>query len=94
MGRPKAGELILVKVRAERGPFSDECLITFESLDGPISGFINSDEVVQRGSDTFIRARVLAVRDNGISVKLHGSFFTTTGLAHIDKDTPYLPVAA
>jgi hypothetical protein len=91
---PTAGDLILVQVRAERGPFSDESLVTFDSLNGTISGFINSDQVELRGKKAFIRARVVSVAKDAITVRLHGSFFTTTGLARIDKDTPYLPIAA
>ena len=90
---PSVGDIILVPVKAEQGPFSDECLISFDSLDGPISGFINSGEVERRGGKTFIRARVLKVGANSIAVRLHGSFFTTTGLAHIGRDTPFLRAA-
>jgi hypothetical protein len=90
---PSAGDTILVPVKCERGPFSDERLISFDSLDGPISGFINSDQVEHRGGKAFIRARVLAVARDSISLRLHGSFFTTTGLAHIDRDTPFLHAA-
>lgn len=90
---PTVGEIILVPVSAERGPFSEECLISFNSIDGPISGFIRADQIVRRDSRSFIRARVLEVAKDSISVQLHGSFFTTTGLAHIRKDTPYLQAA-
>jgi hypothetical protein len=90
---PKVGEAILVPVKAENGPFSEECLISFNSIDGPISGFIRSDQVAQRDGKAFIRALVLKVESRAITVRLHGSFFTTTGLAHIDRNTPYLQAA-
>lgn len=90
---PKVGEIILVPVRAEKGPFSEECLISFDSIDGPISGFIRSDQVEKKDGRSFIQARVLKVEPKAITVQLHGSFFTTTGLAHIDRDTPYLRAA-
>ena len=88
-----AGDVILVPVKAESGPFSEEYLISFNSLDGPISGFIRADQVVTRKGKTLIHARVLKVTKESITVQLHGSFFTTTGLAHIDRDTPYLEAA-
>jgi hypothetical protein len=91
---PKIGEAIFIPVRSERGPFSGECLISFDSLDGPISGFIRADQVEVRNDQSFIRALVLRVAKDAIAVRLHGSFFTTTGLANIDKDTPYLRAAA
>lgn len=90
---PKVGETIFVPVRAENGPFSEESLISFDSIDGPISGFIRSDQVAKKEGRTFIGARVLKVESKAITVRLHGSFFTTTGLAHIDRDTPYLRAA-
>jgi hypothetical protein len=88
-----AGDLILVPVKVDSGPFSVECLISFNSLDGPISGFIRADQIVRRRERTFIRARVLKLTKDSITVQLHGSFFTTTGLAHIRRDTPYLEAA-
>lgn len=90
---PVVGQFILVPVTAQRGPFSEECLISFSSIDGPISGFIRADQVVHRIGRSFIRAKVLEVQSDSITVQLHGSFFTTTGLAHIRKDTPYLQAA-
>lgn len=89
----RVGDIILVPVKAESGPFAEECLISFNSLDGPISGFIRADQVVKRSEKAHIRARVLKVTRESISVQLHGSFFTTTGLAHIGRDTPYLEAA-
>jgi hypothetical protein len=90
---PAVGDIILVPVKAESGPFSEERLISFNSIDGPISGFIRADQIVKRRGKSFIRARVLRVAKDSITVQLHGSFFTTTGLAHIRKDTPYLEAA-
>jgi hypothetical protein len=87
------GDVILVPVKAESGPFSVECLVSFNSLDGPISGFIRADQVVKRRDKAFIRAQVLKTTSDSITVQLHGSFFTTTGLANIHRDTPYLEAA-
>jgi len=87
------GEVILIPVNAGSGPFSGERLITFDTLDGPISGFIRANQVEVRNGRSFIGALVLDVTSEYISVRLHGSFFTTTGLAHIDKLTPFLRAA-
>jgi len=88
-----AGDMILIPVKAERGPFSEECLISFNSLDGPISGFIRANQVVERDGQNLITARVLKVAADSITVQLHGSFFTTTGVAHIHTNAPYLQAA-
>lgn len=93
MRTPRRGDTILVPVKTGSGPFSGERLITFETLDGPISGFIQSDQVVTREGKSLIRALVLEVAVDRITVRLHGSFFTTTGLAHIDRHTHYLQAA-
>jgi len=85
-----AGEMILIPVNTGSGAFSGERLITFDTLHGPISGFIRADQVEVRNGGSFIKALVLEVTPDHISVRLHGSFFTTTGLAHIDRHTPFL----
>jgi hypothetical protein len=93
MATYKVGEMILIPVSAGNGAFSGERLIAFDTLDGPISGFIGSDQVVTRNGKTLIRAEILGVAPSHITVRLHGSFFTTTGLAHIDRHTSYLRAA-
>ena len=89
----KSGDRILVPVKADQGAFPGECLITFDTLDGPISGFIERDQVRTQNDRTFVPAQVLEVDDNQITVRLHGSFFTTSGLAHIGRDAPFLKAA-
>jgi hypothetical protein len=93
MSTPSIGEFILIPVSVGAGPFRGERLITFDSRDGPISGFIRADQVETRNYKNFIRALVLGVAKDYITVQLHGSFFTTTGLAHIDRHTPFLRAA-
>ena len=88
-----AGDAILVPVRADPGAFTGEYLITVETRDGPTSGFIDAEQVVHRNGRTFVRVQVLDVGNDWITVRLHGSFFTTSGLAHIGKDAPYLRAA-
>lgn len=90
---PAVGETIFLQVTADSGAFAGERLITFDAQDGPISGFIRADQVRVRNGKNFIEAKVLKVSKDCIAIKLHGSFFTTTGLAHIDKDTPFLTAA-
>jgi hypothetical protein len=93
MPKVEVGETILLPVESSTGAFAGECFITFDTLDGPVSGFIRADQVRERNKKHFLEAEVIAVASNCLTVRLHGSFFTTTGLAHIDKGAPYLLAA-
>lgn len=83
------GDTLFIPVEVTAGPFPRECLVTFETLEGPVSGFINEGQVIQRGGIKLIEAKVLDVESDRISVRLHGSFFTTTGLAHISHEASF-----
>lgn len=79
----KPGDKVLIPVSVQPGPFDRERLVSFEGVDGPVSGFVPADQIVEKGTDKFIEAEVVSSTNVAISVRLRGSFFTTTGLAHI-----------
>lgn len=83
------GETLYIPVEVTDGPFPRECLVTFETMEGPVSGFINEGQVIRRDGVSLIEAKVLDVESDRISVRLHGSFFTTTGLAHISHGASF-----
>ena len=83
------GEVLFIPVEVGDGAFAGERIITFDTLEGPVSGFINDSQVIKRDGADFIEANVLEVAPDRIQVRLHGSFFTTTGLAHISPETAY-----
>lgn len=88
------GQTIHVPVSVEQGAFPKESVITIETQDGPISGFIRSDEVERIGEgNASIAGVVLDVSESAITVKLPGSFFTTTGLAYISPQSEFLRAA-
>ena len=87
------GEKILVPISVERGAFPTESLITFEAKDGPVSGFIRADLIRNRNGRTFIEATVIEASEDAITVRLPGSFFTTTGLAYISPGSEFLRAA-
>lgn len=89
----EAGDSIFLPVRADPGAFTGEYLVTLETRDGPTSGFMEAEQVVEKGGRSFVRAQVLDVGRDWITVRLHGSFFTTSGLAHIGRDAPFLRAA-
>ena len=88
------GERILVPVSVDGGAFPSESLITIETKDGPVSGFIRRDQIQKRKGSAFIEATVLDVSEDAITVRLHGSFFTTTGLAYISPRSEFLRAAS
>ncbi len=83
MKTKKPGETIFIPVSVKPGAFSKECLVTFESTDGPVSGFVSADHVLEKDGHKVIEAKVVSSDKGSVSVYLRGSFFTTTGLAHI-----------
>lgn len=87
------GEQILVPVSVGNGAFPTECLITFDTKDGPVSGFIKSERIQRRNGGTFVTATVLDISADSITVRLPGSFFTTTGLAYISPESGFLRAA-
>lgn len=89
MKKVSKGDFLYIPVEVGGGAFLGECVISFETLEGPVSGFINKNEVINRGDINFIPAVVLDVESDRIQVRLQGSFFTTTGLAHISSEANY-----
>ena len=79
------GDVIGVQCIVQPGPFSDERLITFDTTNGPISGFVEEAELRQMGKKWLVRAVIMAVHDDFLEVVVKGSFFTTNGLANVQK---------
>lgn len=80
---PAPGERVLVPTQVEAGAFPNEKLVTVETQEGPISGFARADLIVQRPSGHYLMAEVKTISESSATVKIIGSFFTTTGLANI-----------
>ena len=87
MAKPARGDKVLVPTEAKSGAFPGEKLVTVSTEAGPVSGFAKSNDVVDRGDGTFLRAEVINVSSTTLTVKLRGSFFTTTGRADIPAST-------
>jgi hypothetical protein len=78
---PAPGERVLVPTQVEAGAFPNEKLVTVETQEGPISGFARADLIVQQPTGQYLVAEVKAITEGSVTVKIFGSFFTTTGLA-------------
>ncbi len=80
------GTRIRIRCKVSPGPFSDEPVVTLNTVDGPISGFIASEDLIQSHGNTFVRGVVQAVNGDVVKVWVRGSFFTTNGLAAMRRD--------
>jgi hypothetical protein len=80
-----AGDFIGVQCDVQPGPFSGERLVTIETIDGEISGFVRETELRQLGDKWQVRGKVRHVHPDSIEVWIYGSFFTTNGLASVPR---------
>jgi hypothetical protein len=86
MEQIRPGMRIQIPCEVKPGPFSGERLITFDTLDGPISGFVKEDAIKSTKSAWFIEGTVQSVEEDHLVVKVKGSFFTTNGIANVSKE--------
>ncbi len=85
MSEMKVGDVIGIQCDVRPGPFSDERMITFDTVDGPISGFVRETDLKQKNSQWYIRAIIQDIQDDVLHVRVKGSFFTTNGLASVPR---------
>lgn len=87
MSQFSVGQQVKIRCDVQRGAFPTELLVTFETVEGPISGFVRSEDVQRVGGhEGLISATITVVSSDTIAVILKGSFFTTTGLAYLKRD--------
>ena len=82
---PRPGETVLVPTSVKAGAFPGEKLVSIDTEGGVVSGFAKADSIVQRDNSQYLLAEVKNVTAKVLTVKLAGSFFTTTGLADISS---------
>lgn len=80
------GTRIPVHCSVSQGAFLDEYLITIDTTEGSISGFIDSREVFTDEDGHYVNGIVQEIKGDKIVIMLPGSFFTTTGIAHFSRD--------
>ena len=80
------GSSIAIPCKVNPGPFDDEVLVEFDTLDGTVSGFARTENIREMEGQSFIRGTVLEVSDGVITAMVEGSFFTTNGLANFTPD--------
>lgn len=87
MGSFQAGQHIAIPCEIQPGPFPDERLISVQTESGPVSGFVNAEDLlnVEDGKGR-IRGVVREATEQTLTVWISGSFFTTNGLAYLSRD--------
>ncbi len=85
MGTIHVGEKIEIPCEVKPGPFSDEKFISFETLDGVVSGFVGGNALQQRDSGFSISGIVKEVMPDRIIVMVQGDFFQTNGIAALSR---------
>ncbi len=86
MAALKPGDAIAVPCEFDLGPFSDEKLVTVNTVDGPISGFVQTYDLKETGGKWFVRGYVVKVHKDSFEVRIRGSFFNTNGIASISRE--------
>lgn len=87
MARFTPNQSVLIRCEIQAGPFPTEYLVTFQTADGPVSGFVRSDSVQKRDEgEGYVNAVVKEVSAETVTVVVDGSFFTTNGLAYLNRD--------
>jgi hypothetical protein len=80
----QVGQQVWIRCKVQPGPFSEEPLITIESIEGPVSGFVTSDELNTERSA--VRGVVRRIEIGHIEAWIRGSFFTTNGLTNVRNE--------
>jgi hypothetical protein len=81
------GQVVQILCEVRPGPFPGEHLVTFESADGPISGFVRDDDFRAAGEQRgYVLATVTDVSEHTLTAMVRGSFFSTNGLASFQRE--------
>ena len=78
------GQPVWVQCKVQPGPFSEESLVTIQSIEGTVTGFVKSDEL--SNDRPAVRGVVRRVEKNHVEVWIKGSFFTTNGLTNVPTE--------
>lgn len=82
----KAGDFVGIRCEVQPGPFDGERLVTVQTIEGPITGFVRETELRESAGRWEVRAKVQETNSIVIKVLIDGSFFTTNGIASISRD--------
>lgn len=81
----KIGQQVWIRCTVQPGPFSEEPLVSIETVGGPVTGFVRTEEL-KSDDHEFVRGVVRDIADDHVEVWIKGSFFTTNGLANVPRE--------
>lgn len=79
------GDLVGIPCAMQPGPFPDEFLVEIKTIHGPLSGFVDEEDLLELDHHPYLRGIVQAVDDDIITVLIRGSYFRTTGIAEFQR---------
>jgi hypothetical protein len=82
------GDSVGIPCTVQQGPFPDEKLVTVETVEGVISGFVKLENLDVKDDEEhgLVRGTVVTINGDRATVKISGSFFTTAaGLAFVSR---------
>lgn len=68
------GERVSIPCSLKPGPIKGEYLITVQSVDGPVSGFVKKQFIVKFGPNAFVVGIIEGIQPETILVDIPGSF--------------------
>lgn len=87
MTKFRVGDSVQIPCDVRPGAMPTEYLVTFDTADGRLSGFVRRDQLIRvSGSNGFIPAKIIATKGDVITAQVSGSFFRTTGLVNFKRD--------
>lgn len=87
MANLEPGENVGIPCQVSNGAFPGEYLVSFDSINGPVSGFVGADALESHADgETYLIATVVQADQDTVTVWIKGSFFTTTGLAYFRRE--------
>lgn len=84
----RKGQVVGVRCVIQPGPFSHERLVTVQSCDGPVSGFVRTDFLKETSGQEagLVHGQIIKVDHDRVLVRLPGSFFTTNGVTTVSAN--------
>ncbi len=80
------GEIVGAPCSIRPGPFPHERLIAVDAESGPLVGFADPGDLHSvDGERGFLKGVVIDMSTDPVAVWLFGSFFRTSGLAHVRR---------
>ena len=61
-------------------------MVTVETVNGPVTGFVATDELKAKDGVELVRGIVRDLAKDHVEVWIRGSFFTTNGLANVRRE--------